>query len=381
MRTQVFITIALLLSWFGVSNAQTFEVRVTESGLATGLDTLTFEIQYTGGTSFVLGTSTFVVDYNTSALAAPVKLVNLDGPWDSGLDPDYQDVARVRDTTTGFAGITVEFVGTSAGGGDDDNGAIVPNTFTRIGALRFPVKNSTLQSNLAWRAIGSVTQVFKLTTPGDPSDLQTNITLDGIFVPPLPIELSSLTATVVNQNSVRLDWTTATETNNYGFEVQKSAGNQNSYQTISNSFIAGHGTTIEPHSYSFVDNTASPGQWYYRLKQIDFDGTVHFSDGVQVDVVTGVTEKPLPKVFALDQNYPNPFNPSTKIEYAVPKSSHVLLEVYNVIGQKVATLVDEAKSAGYYSTSFDASRFASGLYFYSMKAGEVSFLKKMMLVK
>ena len=247
MRTQVFITIALLLSWFGVSNAQTFEVRVTESGLATGLDTLTFEIQYTGGTSFVLGTSTFVVDYNTSALAAPVKLVNLDGPWDSGLDPDYQDVARVRDTTTGFAGITVEFVGTSAGGGDDDNGAIVPNTFTRIGALRFPVKNSTLQSNLAWRAIGSVTQVFKLTTPGDPSDLQTNITLDGIFVPPLPIELSSLTATVVNQNSVRLDWTTATETNNYGFEVQKSAGNKNSYQTISNSFIAGHGTTIEPH--------------------------------------------------------------------------------------------------------------------------------------
>ncbi len=198
---------------------------------------------------------------------------------------------------------------------------------------------------------------------------------------PLPIQLSSFTAAVVNQNSVRLDWTTATETNNYGFEVQKSAGNQNSYQTISNSFIAGHGTTIEPHSYSFVDNTASPGQWYYRLRQIDFDGTVHFSDGVQVDVVTGVTEKPLPKVFALDQNYPNPFNPSTKIEYAVPKESHVLLEVYNVIGQKVATLVDEAKSAGYYSASFDASRFASGLYFYSMKAGNVSFLKKMMLVK
>ncbi|MEK9137156.1 MAG: T9SS type A sorting domain-containing protein, partial [Bacteroidota bacterium] len=198
---------------------------------------------------------------------------------------------------------------------------------------------------------------------------------------PLPIQLSSFTATVLGQNRVRLDWTTLTETNNYGFEIQKSQGNQSNYQTIPNSFIPGHGTTIEPHSYSYVDNSASVGQWYYRLKQIDLDGTIHFTEGIQVDVLTGVTEKPLPKEFALDQNYPNPFNPTTNIEYAVPRESQVRLEVYNVLGQRVAMLVDEMKTAGYYKASFSATGFASGLYFYRMTAGEVSFLKKMMLVK
>ncbi|HCV44341.1 MAG TPA: hypothetical protein DGH68_12710 [Bacteroidetes bacterium] len=121
--------------------------------------------------------------------------------------------------------------------------------------------------------------------------------------------------------------------------------------------------------------------WFYRLKQIDLDGSVHFTEGVQVDMLAGVSEKPLPKEFALDQNYPNPFNPSTKIEYAVPKESRVRLEVYNLLGQRIATLVDEVKSAGYYTASFDAVGLSSGLYFYRMNAGEVSFLKKMMLVK
>jgi hypothetical protein len=172
-----------------------------------------------------------------------------------------------------------------------------------------------------------------------------------------------------------------TETNNYGFEVQKSSGNQNNYQPIPNSFIPGNGTTLEPHSYSYTDNSASVGSWYYRLKQIDLDATVHFTEGIQVDVLTGVTEKLLPKEFALDQNYPNPFNPSTNIEYAVPRESRVQLVVYNVLGQQVATLVNEVKAAGYYTASFNATHFSSGLYFYRMNAGEVSFLKKMLLVK
>ena len=146
--------------------------------------------------------------------------------------------------------------------------------------------------------------------------------------------------------------------------------------------MPGHGTTVEPHSYSFIDSSASTGQWYYRLRQIDLDGSVHFSDGVQVDVTTGVGNAPvLPKEFALDQNYPNPFNPTTNIKYAVPTDSHVRLDVYNIIGQKVATLVDEVRPAGFYTAKFDASKFASGLYFYKMEAGKVSFLKKMMLVK
>ena len=192
------------------------------------------------------------------------------------------------------------------------------------------------------------------------------------YAPIIPIQLVSFTATVLNPNEVRLDWTTLTETNNYGFEVQKSPGAVNNYQTIPNSFVPGHGTTIQPHSYSYTDVTASSGLWLYRLKQIDLDGTVHYTEGVQIDVPTSVDEKPVPTVFALDQNYPNPFNPSTVIEFAIPQETHVRLEVYNVIGQRVATLVDGVRRVGYYAVPFDATGLASGVYFYKFTAGDPS---------
>jgi hypothetical protein len=197
----------------------------------------------------------------------------------------------------------------------------------------------------------------------------------------LPIQLSNLTATVVNQNSVRLDWTTLTKTNNYGSEVQKSQGNQNNYQTIPNSFIPGHGTTIEPHSYSYVDNTASVGLWYYRLKQIDLDGPVHFTEGVQVDVLTGVNEKQLPKEFALDQNYPNPFNPATLIQYALPKESSVSLKVYNALGQEVAVLAEGVQQAGEYQVQLDASSLASGTYIYRLTTDKFTSSKKLTVLR
>lgn len=370
--------VALVLATALPADAQTYEVRLVQS-VTNGNDTVVVEIRRTDVSTFVMGTSTFVFNYNTAALFAPVKVASYDGPWDNS-DGDYLNIALVRDSLIGFAGLIVEFQG-----GDDDNGVVVPATFTRVGGLRFSVKNASLTPTLAWRNVGANTQVQKLTSPGVFEGGQTDITGTGNFLtpsdPPLPIQLSSFAATVVGGSQVRLDWATVSETNNYGFEVQKSQGNQNNYQAIPNSFVPGHGTTNEPHSYSFVDNTASSGMWFYRLKQIDLDGSVHFTEGVQVDMLAGVSEKPLPKEFALDQNYPNPFNPSTKIEYAVPKESRVRLEVYNLLGQRIATLVDEVKSAGYYTASFDAVGLSSGLYFYRMNAGEVSFLKKMMLVK
>jgi hypothetical protein len=198
---------------------------------------------------------------------------------------------------------------------------------------------------------------------------------------PLPIQLASFTAVAVNQNQVRLNWTTLSETNNYGFEVQKSKDGKTDYQTIPNSFVAGHQTSLQAHSYTFTDATASSGMWYYRLKQIDLDGGVHYSDAVKAEQVNGVKDKPLPTVFALNQNYPNPFNPSTIIEFALPKESRVTLEVYNLLGQRVATLVDETRPVGYYAVTFDAARLASGLYFYRLSTPQVSFLKKMAVVK
>jgi hypothetical protein len=233
-----------------------------------------------------------------------------------------------------------------------------------------------------WFAVGSPQNV----TGSDPRLITVTITSFSDWTVsgsdnPLPIQLGSFTATATGEGYVLLEWMTLTETNNYGFEVQRRPDSDPQYQTLANSFIPGHGTTLEPHYYSYTDNTVTSGQWWYRLKQIDLDGTVHYTEGVQVNVITGVEEKPIPTEFALAQNYPNPFNPSTLIEYALPKESHVKLEVYNILGQRVASLVDEIKSAGYYAEQFDATGLVSGVYFYCLHAGEFVDTKKLLLLK
>jgi hypothetical protein len=198
---------------------------------------------------------------------------------------------------------------------------------------------------------------------------------------PLPIQLAGFTATVLSQQKVRLEWTTLTEINNYGFEIQKSDTLPQHYETIANSFIPGHGTTNEPQHNSWIDSTVTPGVWYYRLKQIDLDGSVHYSDGIRVNANIAVNEKEIPTVFSLVQNFPNPFNPITTIDYGLPKQSAVRLEVYNTLGQRVALLVDEMKQAGYHSEKFDGANLASGVYLYRLQAGDFVQTKKLLILR
>ena len=200
---------------------------------------------------------------------------------------------------------------------------------------------------------------------------------------PLPIQLASFTARAINSRTVRLDWQTLSELNNYGFEVQRSINDENNYQTIPGSFIPGHGTTTEPQSYSFRDSTASPGTWFYRLKQTDLDGTVHYTDGVRVDVLTTVAEAETPKRFFLNQNYPNPFNPETHISFELPSNSLVTLKLYNIVGQEAATLVSEPLPAGTYTfdVSIDRLKLASGSYFYRLEAGDFAQTRRMVILK
>jgi hypothetical protein len=139
---------------------------------------------------------------------------------------------------------------------------------------------------------------------------------------------------------------------------------------------------LDPHQYSYTDVSATPGTWYYRLRQVDLNGTEHFTEGVQAGTATGVEgQQRIPATYALDQNYPNPFNPSTVISYAVPREGFVTLNVFTVLGQLVKTLVSEHQAAGYYQVKFDATDLPSGMYFYRITSGDFVTAKKLILLR
>jgi hypothetical protein len=192
----------------------------------------------------------------------------------------------------------------------------------------------------------------------------------------IPVELTSFTANVTG-NSVVLNWTTATEVNNQGFEILRSAQNDNDWQKIG--YVPGFGTTTEPKSYSYTDQSISSGIHYYRLKQIDFDGSFTYSGVAEVEVS-------LPTVFSLEQNYPNPFNPSTSIQFSLPVDAQVTINIYNLIGENVAEVASGNFAAGQHKVDFNANTLTSGIYFYQLDAAGVdgktfSSIGKMTLLK
>ncbi len=238
---------------------------------------------------------------------------------------------------------------------------------------------------------------------------------------PLPVELTSFTASVVG-NKIQLNWQTATEVNNYGFQVQRQKDKGESWDDIG--FVEGAGNSNSPKNYSFIDENPPAGKIKYRLKQIDLNGEFEYSKVVEANV--GTQNK-----FELFQNYPNPFfkssgsNPTTTIKYVIPNSTviarspspsvdggrttwqspessafvnkstdcraslrsarndavNVTLTVYDILGRKVATLVNERKTSGNYSVKFNASNLPSGIYFYRLIAGKFASVKKMILMK
>ena len=187
----------------------------------------------------------------------------------------------------------------------------------------------------------------------------------------VPVELTSFAASVSN-DVVTLNWSTATEVNNKGFEVERKSGE--TWSKIG--FVDGNGTATEVNNYTFVNEVKGlSGAIEYRLKQIDFDGTYEYSDVVSVEVTT------VPDKFNLAQNYPNPFNPSTVISFSLPENGLAIVKVYDIIGNEVQELVNGVKEAGTYQVTFDASNLTSGIYFYHLKAGTFFETRKMILLK
>ncbi len=186
----------------------------------------------------------------------------------------------------------------------------------------------------------------------------------------IPVELISFSANQIDDN-VHLNWQTASELNNRGFEIKRRM-ESGDWRTIG--FKEGYGTTTETQFYSFIDENISSGKYQYRLKQIDYDGTFEYSEIVEVEIL-------IIKAFSLEQNYPNPFNPITTIKYKIPEKSFVTLIVYDVLGNEIATLINEELAAGSYSIDLIAASLTSGIYYYQLQAGNFSSTKKMILLK
>jgi len=192
----------------------------------------------------------------------------------------------------------------------------------------------------------------------------------------LPVELTSFSYSIVG-NSVELSWHTATETNHFGFEIQRKQDGS-AWHKIG--FAQGHGTTLQPQAYRFVDAGVSQGVYFYRRKQIDTDGSIDFSPTLMASLTP-------PTTFELSQNYPTPFNPSTSINYSVAEDAQVKLTIFNVLGKSIHTLVDERKTAGTYSLIWngkDGSGQAvpSGAYLYELKVdGKAAVVRTILLLK
>lgn len=201
-----------------------------------------------------------------------------------------------------------------------------------------------------------------------------DVSQDGV----LPVELSSFSAAIIGQ-TIKLNWITVSEVNNYGFEIERKSDSNPIWDKIG--FVAGNGNSNSIKIYSFIDPNLHSGKYSYRLKQIDNDGTYEYSKAIEVNFE-------IPKTFYLSQNYPNPFNPTTIIKYTVPnvtqngiERDRVQLKIFDLLGNEVATLVNGYKPAGSYEVNFNAARLSSGIYFYRLQIGGRIEIKKMTLLK
>ena len=290
-------------------------------------------------------------------------VLEFDTQWDIETDWDYGQIQLSTNNGTTWIPLTGQFTNPGTG------------TFQPTGEPLYDATQSTWvheSIDISAYADQQVSIRFYFRTDG--SMQQDGWYVDNVKVSVyngvIPVELVSFSSSVIN-NTVGLNWITATELNNSGFEIQKSSDNTNWTKL---GFVTGHGTSSEVHNYSFVDANPVTGISYYRLKQIDFDGTSEYSNIVEV-VYGAVAE------FALEQNYPNPFNPTTKINYSIKEKGNVELKIFDLLGSEIATLVNEEKSPGNYEVFFDASNLSSGVYLYTIKAGSFVQTRKMMLMK
>jgi hypothetical protein len=385
MKTLVRFVLLLAVLLLGVADqgiSQAFTCTIQNQSVNAGVFSFDIYIVRTG-TALYLGTSDFVLTFNSANFNSPVALVKQLGVPGGRIETFYAggaDIISGNRVVLNLAGPAI-----LSQANFDSRVLVVSNVAP--GDLVASVSVSGITNGagtmgLTWRSASpnnTVVQNYQATSPWNLLDVTSNGTYTNPSNQQLPIQLVSFNVNVLSSDGVELLWSTASEINNYGFYVQRSA-DAKTFATLPGSFQPGHGTTIEHHDYSYTDATAGDVQYFYRLEQVDRDGTITYSESKEAGGTTGVKEQK-PTEFALQQNYPNPFNPTSVIEYSLPSSSHVLLELYNLLGQKIATLVNDVKAPGFYQVQVDGANLASGVYIYRLTAGQKTFVRKMALVK
>jgi hypothetical protein len=244
------------------------------------------------------------------------------------------------------------------------NGGVIVNSVTYNSPTQVTLNISTMSASTGGKTV-------TITNPDGQSSSSSVI-----FDTPLPVVLSSFNSSISNRD-VTLYWSTELEINNKGFDIERKnfnqAGDNSQWQKIA--FISGKGNSNIPQNYQFTDKKLNSGKYNYRLKQIDYNGSYEYFN-LSNDILIGT-----PLYNELSQNYPNPFNPITKIDYAVVNEGHVNITIYDISGREVMQIVNESKTPGFYTVSFDASALASGVYFYRLTASSFTQIRKMLVVK
>jgi hypothetical protein len=347
-----------------------------------------------------LGGATIVFNMDTSSISFPGNPIkNVDYVFHNFCDGNYSPATVTRPIMNKiWVNIDLPFI-------NNNNGTVVASSpgWTDVVTIHFDIVDPNGTASLSWLT----TSLFWGIYDADNSTLwQTGVfeNLNG----PLPVELVSFTGTLLPNQNILLEWKTASELNHYGFEIERKyaplnplpGGEEKGWVTIG--FVENQGDPNSLTEYSFIDITPQSFPVVkYRLKSIDNDGTFQYSDIVEVNT--------LPMSYELSQNYPNPFNPSTKIKYSIPPSGNpllggargglVTLKVFDILGNEVATLVDEEKEPGIYEVEFGGAShssspsgnvrnlpaggqgLASGIYIYRLQTSEFTDTKKMILLR
>jgi hypothetical protein len=276
---------------------------------------------------------------NLNSVAGKIAIVNNKVSISGLSDVDVIDFL-------GYGGSPSEYEGTGK--------ATYPTNFTKSLCRKDNSGNSTYGSNgSGWDSNDNNSDFFQNASPS-----------------PLPVELSYFSANVEGAK-VNLTWSTATEVNNYGFNIERRIQNEE-WKKIG--FVPGSGNSNSPKSYTFLDLPLGGIYFKYRLKQIDFDGTYEYSN--EVDVTLNRINN-----FTLEQNYPNPFNPTTTIRFSLPIESFVTFKVFNLLGEQVSEVIRQSLKKGFHEIKFDGSNLASGVYFYHLNAGDFNATRKFIVAR